>query len=38
MEGGEGEFLEYCSLVVSRDAWRKKEIRAHTKSTYTQRK
>lgn len=38
MEGGEGEFLEWCGLVVSKELWRKKEIRSHTKHVYQQRK
>ena len=38
METGEGDFLEWAGLVVSRDGWRKKEIRANTRHVYTQRK
>ncbi|KAL4451471.1 hypothetical protein ABPG75_007133 [Micractinium tetrahymenae] len=38
MESGEGEFLEWCGLVVSKELWRKKEIRSHTKHVYQQRK
>ena len=37
-ECGEGEFFEWCGLVVSKDVWRKKEIRSHTKQVYQQRK
>lgn len=35
---GDGELFEEAGLVVSKDAWRKKEIRSHTKHVYTQRK
>ena len=35
---GDGEFFEECGLVVNKEAWRKKEIRSHTKHVYTQRK
>ncbi|RMZ55769.1 hypothetical protein APUTEX25_005810, partial [Auxenochlorella protothecoides] len=38
MMTGEGEFLEEVGLVVSRDAWRRKEIRTNTKHVYQQRK
>ncbi len=38
MESGEGEFFEWCGLVVNKDLWRKKEIRSHTKHVYQQRK
>ena len=37
-ESGEGEFFEWCGLVVSKDVWRRKEIRSHTKHVYQQRK
>jgi hypothetical protein len=37
-ESGEGEFFEWCGLVVSKDVWRRKEIRSHTKHVYVQRK
>lgn len=35
---GDGEFFEECGLVVSREMWRKREIRSHTKHVYQQRK
>ena len=38
LECCESEFFEGCGLVVSRDQWRKKEIRSHTKHVYQQRK
>lgn len=38
MESGEGEFFEWCGLVVNKELWRKKEIRSHTKHVYQQRK
>lgn len=38
LEVGEGEFLEWCGLVVSREVWRKKEIRANTRHVYQQHK
>jgi hypothetical protein len=37
-ESGEGEFFEWSGLVVSKDVWRRKEIRSHTKHVYVQRK
>lgn len=38
MTSGDGEFFEEAGLVVSKEVWRKKEIRHHTKHVYTQRK
>ncbi len=38
LEVGEGEFLEWCGLVVSKEAWRKKEIRVNTRHVYQQHK
>ena len=41
MEVSEGEFLEWCGLVVSyagAGGWRKKEIQKNTRHVYTQRK
>lgn len=37
-EACDGELFEEAGLVVSKEAWRKKEIRSHTKHVYTQRK
>lgn len=37
-ESGEGEFFEWCGMVVSKEVWRRKEIRSHTKHVYVQRK
>jgi hypothetical protein len=34
----EGEFLEEMGLIVSREIWRRKEIRTNTKLVYQQRK
>jgi hypothetical protein len=38
LESGEGEFFEWCGLVVSKEVWRRKEIRSHTRHVYQQRK
>lgn len=38
MQGCESDFLEWCGLVVSKDGWRRKEVRANTVNIYTQRK
>lgn len=37
-EVADGDFLEWCGLIVSRDAWKKKEVRVNTVQVYTQRK
>lgn len=38
MEVGESEMFEEAGLVVSKDVWRKKEVRANTRRVYQQRK
>lgn len=35
---GESEFLEEAGIIVSRETWRRKEIRINTKLVYQQRK